>query len=163
MTFVSWQKQNYTLIRRRPLIKLCSHFHFFVKVSVDQPTTIMYPDQATNSLFHFLCAPQAFGQLRCNLIKRRLLSPVEIANSASSFKFRHVKVPQKCNWHCVYEKHILTFSRPVFCGNLAWQNLKGLVELANLTVFWNIIKKKSHYILSTYKLKSHVAKEQILW
>ena len=33
-----------------------------------------------------------------------------------------------------YEKHILSFSRPVFCGNLTWQNLKGLVELANLTV-----------------------------
>ena len=35
----------------------------------------------------------------------------------------------------VYDKHILSFttnsSRPVFCRKLTWQNLKGLVELAN--------------------------------
>ena len=35
----------------------------------------------------------------------------------------------------VCEKHISSFSRPVICKNLVWQNLKGLVELFNLTVF----------------------------
>ena len=32
------------------------------------------------------------------------------------------------------EKHILSFSRPVFNENLTWRNLEGLAELANLTV-----------------------------
>ena len=32
------------------------------------------------------------------------------------------------------EKHILLYSRPACCGILIWQNLKGLAELANLTV-----------------------------
>ena len=33
------------------------------------------------------------------------------------------------------KKHILLFSRPACCGNLTWWNLKGLAELANLTVW----------------------------
>ena len=39
--------------------------------------------------------------------------------------------------HTVYlsDKHILSFSRPVFCRILTWQNLEGLAELANLTIF----------------------------
>ena len=34
----------------------------------------------------------------------------------------------------LFEKHILSFSRPGCHGILIWWNLKGLVELANLTV-----------------------------
>ena len=37
----------------------------------------------------------------------------------------------------VYEIHILSFLRPAFCENLTWQNLKRLVELVNLTVFYH--------------------------
>ena len=37
----------------------------------------------------------------------------------------------------VYDKHIYhSQSRPVFCENLTWQNSKGQVELANLTVYY---------------------------
>ena len=39
----------------------------------------------------------------------------------------------------VYEKHILSFTTvqdQFFCGKLTWQNLKGLADLANLTVFF---------------------------
>ena len=39
---------------------------------------------------------------------------------------------------CDYcEKHIISFSRLVFCWNLTWQNLEGLVELTNLTADTN--------------------------
>ena len=34
----------------------------------------------------------------------------------------------------VYEKHILSLSRLACLGILTWWNLKGLAELANLTV-----------------------------
>ena len=78
---------------------------------------------------------------------------VKLANSTSPFKFRQVKFPQKkvkklvlrlvkCVFlkekldpiDTVYEKHILSFSRPACRGILTWWNLKGLAELANLTV-----------------------------
>ena len=35
----------------------------------------------------------------------------------------------------LFEKHILSFSKPTCCEDLAWQKLKGLAELANLTVY----------------------------
>ena len=38
------------------------------------------------------------------------------------------------------KKHILLFSRPACCGNLTWWNLKGLAELANLTVCPKTVK-----------------------
>ena len=43
---------------------------------------------------------------------------------------------KKCQLYSVSlcEKLILSFSRPAFCWNLTWWNLKGLAELANLTV-----------------------------
>ena len=43
---------------------------------------------------------------------------------------------KKCQLYSVSlcEKFILSFSRPAFCWNLTWWNLKGLAELANLTV-----------------------------
>ena len=44
----------------------------------------------------------------------------------------------------IYEKHILSFSRPACCGILTWWNLKGLAELANLTVF----PKRLFFVLS---------------
>ena len=42
---------------------------------------------------------------------------------------------KQCQLYSVslYEKFILSFSRPVFCWNLTWQNLDGLAKLANLT------------------------------
>ena len=40
------------------------------------------------------------------------------------------------------KKHILLFSRPACCGNLTWWNLKGLAELANLTVLYFQARKK---------------------
>ena len=43
----------------------------------------------------------------------------------------------------VYEKHVLSFLRPVFCGYLTWRNLKGLVELANLTVISKLREEKT--------------------
>ena len=42
------------------------------------------------------------------------------------------------NWHCLWKTH-LSFSRSVFWGNLTLQNLKGLEELANLTVAFTFI------------------------
>ena len=41
------------------------------------------------------------------------------------------------NWNCLWKTHFIILnksSRPVFCGKLTWRNLKGLAELANLTV-----------------------------
>ena len=86
------------------------------------------------------------------LIKQK--NSVKLANSTSPFKFCQVKFPQKKhqktgieidknvfstkrNWiqlDTVYEKHILSFSKPASRGILTWWNLKGLAELANLTV-----------------------------
>lgn len=44
-------------------------------------------------------------------------------------------------WISVCENNILSFSRPDFCENLTWWNLKGLAELAHLTV---LIQNMSH-------------------
>ena len=58
----------------------------------------------------------------------------------------------------VYEKHILSFSRPACRGILTWWNLKGLAELANLTV-WELWyesqpcdKKEHHSESGRYKI-----------
>ena len=77
---------------------------------------------------------------------------VKFANFASPFKFFQVYSPQKLVLTLVENekmcfsvtvsivssfsllKVISSFSRPVFCGNLTWRNLKGRAELANLTV-----------------------------
>ena len=87
------------------------------------------------------------------ILKFPYLYTVKLANSTSPFKFRQVKFPQKnvkklvlilikCVFlkekldpiDTVYEKHILSFSRPACRGILTWWNLEGLAELANLTV-----------------------------
>ena len=74
---------------------------------------------------------------------------VKLVNSTSPSKFHQVNSHQKlvlrmlkCVFHkeklnaidTVYEKYILSFSKPVFWGTLTWRNLKGLVELTKLTV-----------------------------
>ena len=48
---------------------------------------------------------------------------------------------KQCQLYSVslYEKFILSFSRPVFCWNLTWQNLDGLAKLANLTVLPELV------------------------
>ena len=40
------------------------------------------------------------------------------------------------DWHCLSKTH-LSFPRPA-CGILTWRNLKGLEELANLTVKFEV-------------------------
>ena len=40
------------------------------------------------------------------------------------------------DWHCLSKTH-LSFPRPA-CGILTWRNLKGLAELANLTVKFEV-------------------------
>ena len=56
----------------------------------------------------------------------------------------------------VYEKHIFSLSRPSFCGNLTWRNLKGLVELANLTVKLTIF-----FVIKNYDMQGCVHKTHI--
>ena len=51
---------------------------------------------------------------------------------------------EQCQLHTVYrcEKHIFNFiihsQDRFFCGNLTWQNLEVLVDLANLTGRWSV-------------------------
>ena len=69
---------------------------------------------------------------------------VKLANSASPFKFHQVKFPNKLVLRmigCVFPEHgqlnsvtlfeNTSFSKSTCCEAFAWQNLKGLAELAN--------------------------------
>ena len=58
----------------------------------------------------------------------------------------------------VWEKRILSFSRPVFCG---WLNLKGLAKLAifDSNFSWNKMTKKKHFrYRESWKILSRLLK-----
>ena len=69
-----------------------------------------------------------------HVLFRQSSAIVKLANSTSPFKFCVFLKEKLDPIDTVYEKHILSFSRPAFCEILTWWNLKGLAELANLTV-----------------------------
>ena len=68
----------------------------------------------------------------------------------------------KCIFHLretaidtVYGKHILLISRSACCRILTWWNLKGLAELANLTVYLSLAMFREILLSSLGKVDSY--------